>query len=126
MNVLVVEDNPIHLKLVRLVLSSAGYQVRTAEAAEHALDAIKQDKPQVILMDMELPDMDGLTLARKLKANEETRDIGIVAVTGYPDRYKKKDALTAGCDAYLLKPISTRTLPEVLRETAQKRPNQKS
>jgi Response regulator containing a CheY-like receiver domain and an HD-GYP domain len=126
MNVLVIEDNSIHLKLARLVLSSAGYQVRTAEAAEHAFNSIKEDKPQVILMDMELPDMDGLTLVRKLKADKETRDIRIVAVTGYPDRYKKTDALAAGCDAYLLKPISTRTLPEVVREVAQNSPNEKS
>lgn len=126
MNVLVIEDNSIHLKLAHLVLSSAGYQVRTAEAAEHAFAAIKQEKPQVVLMDMELPDMHGLALVRKLKADEETRDIRIVAVTSYPDRYRETDALAAGCDAYLLKPISTRTLPEVVREVAQNSPNEKS
>src|SRR5258705_13768784 len=105
MTVLVVEDNPSHLKLARLVLSSAGHKVSGIAAAEQAFHSIKQEKPQVILLDLALPGMDGLTLLRKLKADPETRDIHAVVVTSYPDRYTEKDALAAGCDAYLIKPL---------------------
>ena len=118
MNILVIEDNPSHLKLAHLVLSAAGHKVSDAEAAEQAFASIKQEKPQVILLDLELPGMDGLTLVRKLKADPETRDIHVVAVTAYPDRYKKSDAIASGCDAYLLKPISTRALPGLVTKVA--------
>ena len=118
MNILVIEDNPSHLKLAHLVLSAAGHIVNDAEAALQAFAAIKEDKPQVILLDMELPGMDGLSLVRKLKDDPETRDIHIVAVTSYPERWSKTAALEAGCDAYLLKPINTRTLPELMENVA--------
>jgi two-component system cell cycle response regulator len=118
MNILVAEDNPSHLKLAHLVLSAAGHKVSNAEAAEQVLEAINQDKPHVILLDLNLPDMDGLTLVRTLKADPRTRDIHIVAVTSYPDRFKKSEALAAGCDAYLLKPIDTRALSQQVEAVA--------
>ncbi len=111
MNILIIEDNPSHLKLAHLVLSAAGYTVNGAEAAEQAVAAIKANKPQVILLDLELPGMDGLALVTKLKADPETRDIHVVAVTSYPERYPKGELLEAGCAAYIAKPINTRTLP---------------
>ena len=114
MNILVVEDNPSHLKLARLVLSTAGHSVSDAEAAEQAFVSIKQEKPQVILLDLMLPGMDGLSLVRKLKADPETQDIHVIVVTSYPDRYPKREALAAGCDAYLVKPINTRELPQLV------------
>ena len=120
MNILVIEDNPSHLKLAHVVLSAAGHNVQDAEAAEHAIAAIKQDKPQVILLDLELPGTDGLTLVRQLRADPETRDIHIVAVTSYPERWSKAAALEAGCDAYVLKPINTRTLPQFMENVAGK------
>ena len=115
--ILVVDDNPTNLKLVSDVLEFEDYNILKAvdaEAAEHALAAIKREKPQVILLDMELPGMDGLSLVRKLKADPETRDIHIVAVTSYPERWSKAAALEAGCDAYIIKPINTRTLPQII------------
>jgi CheY-like chemotaxis protein len=111
LNILVIEDNPSHLKLAHIVLRAAGYQVSGVEAASQALDAIKADKPQVILLDLELPGMDGLSLVRQLKADPLTADIQIVAVTSYPERFPRTEALAAGCAAYLTKPINTRTLP---------------
>jgi two-component system, cell cycle response regulator len=110
-NILVIEDNPSHLKLAHHVLSAAGYNVNDAGAAEQAVSAIKSDKPELILMDLELPGMDGLALVRKLKADPETRDIHIVAVTSYPERFPQAEMLAAGCAAYITKPINTRTLP---------------
>ena len=126
MNILVVEDNPSHLKLAHLVLSAAGYKVNGVTAAEQAIDSIKQEKPQVILLDLELPGIDGLTLVRKLKADAETRDVHVIVVTSYPDRYTKKDALAAGCDAYLVKPISTRALPKIVSEVVAGHPKTES
>ncbi len=123
MNILVVEDNRSHLKLAHLVLSSAGHKVSDAEAAEQAFDSIRQERPQVILLDLELPGTDGLTLVRKPKADPETRDIHVIVVTAYPDRFTKADAIAGGCDAYLVKPINTRTLPQTVGEVAERRLN---
>lgn len=124
MKILVVEDQRIESKLAVHVLSAAGHDVASADAAEEALAAIKADHPNVILMDLSLPGMDGLTLVRKLKADPATRDIHIVAITSYPEKFSMAEALAAGCDAYLGKPISTRTLPTTLTaivENAEKR-----
>jgi CheY-like chemotaxis protein len=116
LKILVIEDQPAELKLAHHVLSAAGHSVNGAEAAETAFASIKNDRPELILLDMSLPGMDGLTLVRLLKADAETRDIHIVAVTSYPERFTREQALLAGCDALLVKPLSTRTLPSTLSE----------
>jgi two-component system cell cycle response regulator len=117
--ILVVEDQSIELKLAVMVLSAAGYEVESADAAEQVMEAIREDRPQIILLDLSLPGMDGLTLARKLKADAATRDIQIVAITAWPEKFPMAEALAAGCDAYLRKPINTRTLPTVLAEVVE-------
>jgi len=114
MKILIIEDHPAELKLAHHVLSAAGHSVNKAEAAELAFASIKNDRPEVILLDLCLPGMNGLTLVHRLKADAETRDIHIVAVTSFPEAFPKNAALQAGCDAYLVKPLSTRTLPDVL------------
>jgi CheY-like chemotaxis protein len=125
MKILVVEDQPNELKLAVHVLSAAGFEVDEAPAAEEAIAAIKEDPPNIILLDLSLPVTDGLTLARRLKADPATRDILIVAVTSFPEKFPMAEALEAGCDAYLPKPVSTRTLPATLAaviENAEGRP----
>ena len=112
MKVLVIEDHAADIKLSNLVLSTALHEVAAVEAAEQALTAIKEDRPQLILLDLDMPSVDGLALARKLKAEPDTRDICVVAVTFYPEQYPKDAALAAGCDAYLLKPIDTSELSD--------------
>ncbi len=107
------------LKLADLVLSTAGHDVRAVATAEGAFVAIQEDHPQFILIDLDLPGMDGLAIARKLKADPDTRAIHIVAVTGYPEKFPKAAALAAGCDAYLLKPINTRKLSDQLNAVAE-------
>jgi CheY-like chemotaxis protein len=92
-------------------------------AAEEALAAIAANRPTIILLDLSLPGMDGLTFARKLKADPSTNDILIVAVTSYPEKFSMAEAMDAGCDAYLHKPVSTRTLPETLRAVVEKSGN---
>ncbi len=120
MKILVIEDHPAELRLAHHVLSAAGHEVADADAAEQAFEKIRQDRPDVILLDMNLPGMDGLILARKLKSHPETRDIHIVAVSSYPERYPKDEVLKAGCDAFLGKPLSTRTLPQQLSDIVAK------
>ncbi len=116
MKILVVEDHAIELKLARHVLNAAGHSVVGTQAAEHAFASITKERPEIILLDMSLPGMDGLTLVRKLKADPFTRDIHIVAVTSIPETFTKEEALEAGCDAYLVKPLSTRALPKTLTD----------
>jgi CheY-like chemotaxis protein len=108
--ILVVDDNPTNLKLACDVLEWSGYQVARAVDAEEALGIIEGTKLDLILMDLGLPGMDGLTLARKLKAEEATRGIRIVALTAFAMKGDEQKVLEAGCDGYIAKPIDTRTL----------------
>lgn len=110
-SVLVVDDNPHNAKLVAFLLGARGYAVRTAATAEAALAALAEEVPRLILMDLQLPGMDGLTLTRKLKADPRTKDTFIVALTASAMTGDEARALAAGCDAYLTKPIDTRSLP---------------
>jgi len=121
MKVLVIEDNPTDLKLMGEVLKMSGHIVRERTSAEEAVDAIAADVPDVILLDLHLPGMDGLTLVRRLKANAATNPIPVVAVTAYTDRYRRDDIVAAGCEACITKPIDTRKLSEQLVQTAERK-----
>lgn len=112
--ILIVDDNAMNLKLTRVLLSSLGYTVRTATNAEEALAALATFRPRLILMDIQLPDIDGLELTRRLKADPTTRDICIVALTAYAMKGDEQRARAAGCDGYITKPIDTRALPGVV------------
>jgi len=119
--VLIVDDNPTNLKLVAYLMKANGYTVDTALDAETALDSIRVNHPDVILMDIQLPGIDGLELTRRLKADPGTRDIVIVAVTAYALKGDQAKALAAGCDDYITKPIDTRKLPETIAHHLAKR-----
>jgi CheY-like chemotaxis protein len=112
--ILVVDDNPGNLKLARLLLTVEGYDVRTATDAEEALQVLQGCRPRLILMDLQLPGMDGLELTRRLKADAATRHTTILAVTSYAMKGDDERALAAGCDGYITKPLDTRALPGVL------------
>jgi CheY-like chemotaxis protein len=114
MKVMVIEDDPTDLKLMGAVLKISGHTVDGRSAAEGAMEAIAADRPDVILLDLRLPGMDGLTLVRRLKANAATRRIPIVAMTAYPENYQRAELLAAGCEAFIVKPIDTRELPKKL------------
>ena len=120
--VLVVDDNPVNCKLVTYVVEAAGYEARTAGDAGAALVEIRSHRPDVILMDLQLPGIDGLELTRRLKADAETRAIAIIAVTAYAMKGDREKALAAGCDDYVTKPIDTRALPEVIARHVGRRP----
>ncbi|HWQ15668.1 MAG TPA: response regulator [Roseiflexaceae bacterium] len=112
--ILIVDDNPLNLKLTRVLLRGAGYEVRAAVDAEEALAALATFRPRLILMDIQLPGLDGLELTRRLKADPATRDIVVVALTAYAMKGDEQRAREAGCDGYIAKPIDTRTLPDVI------------
>ena len=107
--ILVVEDNPVNRRLVEFLLRSNGYQVREASTAQEAFEILKTERPDLILMDVQLPGMDGLEATRKLKENAATRDIPVVAVTSYAMTGDREKALAAGCAGYITKPIDKTT-----------------
>jgi len=113
--VLIVDDNPASLKLLRVLLAAELYEVRTANSSEEALTLLDNFRPRLILMDIELPGIDGLDLARRLKSNPATRDIIVVAITAYAMAGDEEKALRAGCSGYVTKPVDTRTLPATVK-----------
>ena len=112
--VLIVDDNLANLKLARVVLAGEGYDVHTAYDAEEAVRAIASCRPRLILMDIQLPGMDGLELTRRLKSSPEHRHIVIVALTAYAMKGDEEKAKAAGCDGYVTKPIDPETLPTIV------------
>lgn len=113
-SIVVVDDNAMNLKLLRLLLCAEGYDVRTARDAEEALILLETVRPRVILMDVQLPGMDGLELTRRLKAAPTTREIVIIAVTSYAMKGDRERAMAAGCDDYVTKPLDTEALPALV------------
>ena len=119
--ILVIEDNDRNRRLVRLLLKAKGYEVIEAATAEEAIECLKGLKPDLILMDIQLPNTDGLALTKQIKSKEETRDIPVVAVTAYAMKGDKERILEAGCDGYVSKPIDTRQLPLVIAEVLERK-----
>jgi CheY-like chemotaxis protein len=109
--ILVVDDNLTNLKLVSDLLAFEGHEVLNAMDAEKAQIVLADTLPDLILMDIALPGMDGLTLTRQLKADARTCHIRIVALTAFAMKGDEQKALDAGCDGYITKPIDTRALP---------------
>jgi len=109
--ILVVDDNPVNLKLVSDVLAFEGHEILNAMDAEEAQVLLRVTLPDLILKDIALPGMDGLTLTRQLKADPRTCRIPVVALTAFAMKGDDRKALEAGCDGYITKPIDTRALP---------------
>jgi CheY-like chemotaxis protein len=114
--ILVIDDNPTNLKLASDVLASEGYAILQAADAEIALTVIDSHDIDLILMDIALPEMDGLTLTRLLKSREKQKRIKIVALTAFAMMGDDAKARSAGCDGYITKPINTRTFGAQVRE----------
>lgn len=120
--ILIVDDNPANLKLARILLVGEGYDVRTAADAEEALVLLSTWHPRLILMDLQLPGMDGLELTRRLKADPSTQGIAILALTAFAMKGDEEKARAAGCDGYISKPVDTRALPGQVAGYLQKVP----
>lgn len=114
--VLIIEDNDRNRKLVKILLEANKYEVIEAGTGEEALKYLQDNKPAVILLDIQLPNMDGITLAKILKSRDDTKSIPIIAVTAYAMKGDKERMLEAGCDAYVSKPIDTRQLPLIVAD----------
>src|SRR5436305_7142230 len=102
--ILIVEDNELNMKLLNDVLEAYGYEVIQAREGGTALPLARQHRPDLILMDIQLPDMSGLEAVRRLRADEETRAIPIIAVTAFAMAGDERKTLESGCDAYVAKP----------------------
>jgi CheY-like chemotaxis protein len=113
--VLVVEDNPVNLELVTALLEEAGCRILTAETAAAALQLVASERPDLILMDVQLPGMTGYEATRQLKADPATAAIPVIAITAQAMRGEEATARAAGCDAYLTKPLETQAFRELLR-----------
>ncbi len=107
--ILIVEDNVLNLKLVRTLLQLKGYVVIEAMDAETGIRLAKQQSPNLILMDIQLPGLDGLSATRILREDAQTKDIPIVAVTSFAMEGDRQKVLDAGCTGYISKPLNTRT-----------------
>ena len=113
--ILVVEDNERNLKLLRDVLEYAGYDVRVARTAEDGITLAVSEPPDLVLMDLQLPGIDGMEALRQLRASPRTADIPVVAVTAQAMKQDRERVLEAGFDGYVEKPISVRAFPEQVR-----------
>ena len=113
--ILVVEDNEANQALVQAVLELEGYRVELAASALEALDHLRDRAPDLILMDVQLPGQDGLSLTRQLKADPATNAIPVVALTAHAMTGDRELALRAGCVGYIAKPIDTRTFGAEVR-----------
>ena len=107
--ILIVEDNEANRVLVGAVLERAGYRVEMAGSAEEALQRLATGAPDLILMDVQMPGMDGLTLTRRLKDDTRTAGIPVIALTALAMTGDRERTLEAGCSGYISKPINTRT-----------------
>ena len=110
--VLVVEDNPVNRKLARNVLRSRGYRVLEADTGEEGIEVARSERPHLILMDLQLPGMDGIEATRRLKADAATREIPIVALSAYAQEADQQRAREAGCAGYIAKPIRLSRFPQ--------------
>jgi two-component system, cell cycle response regulator DivK len=116
--VLIVEDNELNLKLLRDILEAHGYATITARDGGTALALARDERPDLILMDLQLPDISGYDAVGQLKGDDATRSIPIAAVTAFAMAGDERKALTAGCDAYVAKPIVLRHFLEIVARLA--------
>ena len=114
--ILVIEDNEQNLYLMTFILEKHGYEVAQAQDGREGIEVASKAKPTLILLDIQLPAMDGYEVARRLKQRPESRDIPIVAVTSYAMVGDREKALAAGCTGYIEKPINPETFVAEMEE----------
>ena len=112
--ILIIEDNQLNMKLVKTLLQIEKHQVLEADTAEKGLEIAKEKRPDLILMDIQLPGMDGLEATRIIKQDPELKGIPVVALTSFAMQGDEEKALEAGCEGYITKPIDTREFTQTL------------
>lgn len=123
MKILIIEDDPTSLKLASDVLQAGGHVIMLAATADQALLSLHTARPDAILLDMRLPGVKGLCVARHCRSEAGYDTVPIIAVTAYPEEFPKETARAAGCDGYIIKPINTRTLTREIEAAAVVRNN---
>jgi two-component system, cell cycle response regulator DivK len=119
--ILIIDDTPVNLRLTKILLVNEGYQVLTAASAEEGLEVLRDYHPQLILVDIQLPGIDGLEFTRRVRQDPRMQDVSIVALTAFAMKGDEQKALDAGCDGYITKPIDTRALGARVKEHLSKR-----
>ena len=114
--ILIVEDNPQNMRLLEMLLGAKGYTLLKAIDGEEAVNLATSERPDLIIMDIQLPKMNGLEATRQLRQSPDFSHTPIIAITAYAMKGDREKFLEAGCDAYLSKPINTRELPGVISE----------
>ncbi|OPZ79018.1 MAG: Polar-differentiation response regulator DivK [Alphaproteobacteria bacterium ADurb.Bin438] len=104
--IFIVEDNELNMKLFTDLLVANGYEVISTRDGREALDMVIEEKPDLILMDIQMPEISGLEVTKILKANDQTKDIPVVAVTAFAMKGDEEKIKEGGCDGYIAKPIS--------------------
>jgi len=112
--ILIVEDNPQNMRLMEIILNAKNYHLLKAIDGKEALDVAMREEPDLIIMDVGLPDMSGLDVTRKLRETAAFRHTPIIGVTAHAMKGDREKVIEAGCDLYLSKPINTRELPQVI------------
>ena len=114
--ILIVEDNPLNLELIVDILQVRGYEIFTATTGKESIELAKKAMPDLILMDMQLPVLDGYEATRRIRQDPQLKSIPIVALTSYAMRGDKERIFEAGCNGYIAKPIDTRKIIKQIRE----------
>jgi CheY-like chemotaxis protein len=114
--ILVIEDNKLNMKLVKELISIGKYRMLEANDAESGIQQIREQRPDLVLMDIQLPGMDGLSATKIIKEDPALKDIPIIGLTSYAMQGDKEKALAAGCTGYITKPIDTRKFLETVSE----------
>lgn len=114
--ILIVDDDENNRILMREILNFHGYEIIEAENGVEGLKKAKEDKPALMLLDIQMPVMDGFTAIRKIREDNELKDLIVVAITSFAMKDDQRKALSAGFNGYLTKPINTRKLPEIVEK----------
>ncbi|MGB5985907.1 MAG: response regulator [Desulfobacterales bacterium] len=112
--ILVIEDNALNMKLVQAILSPCGHKSLAAEDAESGLRMAREQRPDIVLMDIQLPAMDGLEATRIIKADPDLKDVPVIALTSYAMKEDRQKSFAAGCDGYISKPLHPKHFLEKL------------
>ena len=105
LRILVIEDSPVNMALTVAILENAGHSVIQADRARLGIELAKREHPDLVLMDIQLPDLDGLTATRQLKADPSTAHLPVIALTAFAMKGDEEESRAAGCDGYVTKPI---------------------
>jgi CheY-like chemotaxis protein len=124
--VLIVEDNPMNMRLIEMILKSDNYLLLKARDGEEALAIAAIDHPDLVLMDIRLPKLSGLEVAKRLRKNGKLGHIPIIALTAHAMKGDEEKAIEAGCDGYVSKPIDTRQLPRLVAKMLATQQKQES